>query len=528
MDAQTDRSVAAPDAKHYDRLLRADRHRPSKVPGRNLEEEADSDRGRVLFSAPFRRLQNKAQVLSLETNAAVRSRLTHSLEVSSMGRYVAQQTVKVFTDEELQTLGIVGKERAFITFVETACFLHDLGNPPFGHFGETIISDWFHFNADALRPKVGGGALQLWERYYADFRHFDGNPQGLRISTRLQAPETGDPFGLNLTATTLAATLKYPWSSAWIGKYHQVPRVIPKKAGYFHTEADVITWIRTTLGLKEGVRHPLVFLMEAADDIAYCVSDIDDGIERGFITAKDFAEHMNNELQAGAFFKTEIDANNVGSADAQDIKQSLTLLKNPNFKRNGRSVERLTPMQDLRAGVMRFLARQAAVNFRLNHDDIIKGHARPLLGDGSAAILLKSLKNFASSSLYSCPGIGNREITAHAVLYGLMNAYLPVMQCDRARFKLLLEGLHRNDDSGRPIARDSSLVRGIARKYLVVYQEAVQRSEKEHTGKQGEVDVMERVHRIQLIIDHISAMTDEFALQSFQLISGVHVNLHRS
>src|SRR5260221_14723505 len=113
--------------KPYGRLLAHVRRRTSRVEGRPLEEEADADRGRVLFCAPFRRLQNKAQVFSLETNAAVRSRLTHSLEVSSIGRYVAQQAIETFDKETKtkETLGLDGKERAFITFVETACLLHD-------------------------------------------------------------------------------------------------------------------------------------------------------------------------------------------------------------------------------------------------------------------------------------------------------------------------------------------------------------------------------------------------------------------
>jgi len=141
----------------YDRLISAARHRPSRVKNRTLEEEADADRGRVLFCAPFRRLQNKAQVFSLESNAAVRSRLTHSLEVSSIGRFVAQQAVKAFPSADLKRLGLEGKERPLLTFVETACLLHDLGNPPFGHFGEIAISDWFHLKRTSVLPDAIGG-----------------------------------------------------------------------------------------------------------------------------------------------------------------------------------------------------------------------------------------------------------------------------------------------------------------------------------------------------------------------------------
>src|SRR6266566_9454148 len=234
--------ATAKESLPYNRLLSGTRRRPSRVKGRTLEEEADADRGRVLFCAPFRRLQNKAQVFSLETNAAVRSRLTHSAEVSSIGRYIAQQAFKQFKDEELNDLGLAGKERPFITFVETACLLHDLGNPPFGHFGEIAISGWFHAAQIDLTPKrFGGRPQQIWERHYQDFKYFDGNPQGIRITTKLQPPETGDMNGLNLTATTLAATLKYPWPPSDVKDGR-------KKAGYFESEEDVVKWICKELG----------------------------------------------------------------------------------------------------------------------------------------------------------------------------------------------------------------------------------------------------------------------------------------
>jgi len=513
------RSVERP----YDTLLNPARHRPTKTKGRTLEEEADADRGRALFSAPFRRLQNKAQVFSLETNAAVRSRLTHSLEVSSIGRFVAQQAIKAFEVRELEELGIAGKERPFITFVEAAGLLHDLGNPPFGHFGEIAISDWFHLNAEELRPEgIGGSTIQLWDEYYTDFRHFDGNPQGFRIVTRLQAAETGDLDGLNLTATTLAATLKYPWPSTQLSAQQSAAENAPKKAGYFRTEDDVVLWLRDTLGLNAGARHPLVYLMEAADDIAYCVSDIEDGIEKGAIAAPQFAEYMSGKLESSQLLGPTLD---LGDKDVQDILQALSRLRNPRFRRaeDDREVERLIPFEDFRSGVIRFLARQAGLLFRQRQEKILNGDAAPILRD---APLLKALRDFVEASLYSSWIVRQREITAHAVLCGLLGAYLPLMSCDRDRFVKSLAG-ERRDDRGRPIGRESSLVSHIAKKYLAVYRETVQRSEQE-LGNSGEFTVKERIHRMRLVVDHISGMTDEFALQSFQLITGSHINPHRS
>lgn len=485
------------------------------VTGRTLEEEADADRGRVLFSAPFRRLQNKAQVFSLESNAAVRSRLTHSLEVSSIGRFVAQQAIKSFSGKVLDDLGISGKERPLITFVETACLLHDLGNPPFGHFGELALSDWFHLHASNLIPSdIGGHPLSLWQTHYGDFPNFDGNPQGFRITTRLQPSETNDLNGMNLTATTLAATLKYPWTSNNLTtKGHA-----RKKAGYFHTEKEVVDWICKNLEMSPETRHPLVYLMEAADDIAYCISDIEDGIEKGLISCQQFADAMLRALGENLLRSTDVDLSAIGNA--------LTLLKDPVRLIDGVSVERLTIMQDLRSAAIRYLARHAGATFRDAQEDVLRGTAKALLSDCEASPLLHALQQFAASSLYSSTLVRNRELTAQAVLSGLLDAYSPVMSCEVDRFKAALCG-GRRDNGGQPIARESSLVARISKKHLAVYHESVRRMQAKPDGG-GVERVMERIYRIRMVVDHISGMTDEFALQSYQHIWGVHINPYRN
>jgi dGTPase len=505
--------VAAP--KIYAKLLAKIRRRTSSVAGRSLDEEADADRGRVLFSAPFRRLQNKAQVFSLEPNAAVRTRLTHSLEVSSIGGYVAQQAIAAFNQQERDDLGLTGRERPFITFVETACLLHDLGNPPFGHFGEITICDWFQKNAGELKPDVAGSAERLWDKNYADFTNFDGNPQGFRIATRLQAAQSNDLYGLNLTATTLAATLKYPWSSE---KIHERQR---KKAGYFQSELEVIDWIRQGLELEESCRHPLAFLMEAADDIAYCVSDIEDGIEKGLISAQNFARQIKDSIATSA---RSIKTLHQAKADLDKILEALTLLENPLFKDGTKDIQRFIPMQDFRAAIIRLLTREAGSVFRDTHEEVLKGTARPLLAD---CAILSTLKTFAGTSLYSSAIVRNREITAHAVISGLLDAYKPVMKCDRDRFDLFLSDKTR-DSSNRPITRESSLLSWVSRKYLSVYQETVGRFDMDPKNDSVTKKVLERIYRVRLIIDHIGGMTDEFALQCFQLINGVYVHNYRN
>lgn len=516
----------------YDRLLMAERRRPTRVKGRPLEEEADADRGRILFCAPFRRLQNKAQVFSLETNAAIRSRLTHSLEVSSIARLVAEQAMRALGPVALATLGIADKERALVTFVETACLIHDLGNPCFGHFGEIAIADWFHTNAPQLTPEnLGADKRRLWDTYFSDFHYFDGNPQGFRISTTLQPTDTSDLFGLNLTATTLAATLKYPWPPVRVGGADR------KKAGFFQTEADVAAWIQHSLQIKPECRHPLVYLVEAADDIAYCVSDIEDGIEKRLIAPSDFADFVGGHLaDSGVWRETLSVADEDGGTNpneatrtitnAKDVVKTLRALKDPKAGFSG-GITSLEAFGGFRSAVIRFLAHRAGLAFRDKQTEILAGQAQPLLHDGLESELLGVLKKFASAYLYSSPVVLSREITAHAVIFGLLDAYCDLLTCDRRRFTAALDK-KRRDPAGRPISRDASLLSRVSRKHLAVYLERVRLSDLAFASDGACADLLERIHRIHLIVDYITGMTDEFALQTFRLISGSEVSPYRS
>lgn len=514
------------DLTPYGRLLSPKRIRKSKIEGRSLDEEADADRGRVLFSAPFRRLQNKAQVFSLETNAAVRSRLTHSLEVSSIGRLVSQEALKALSSQA-EALGIAGKERALITFVETACLLHDLGNPPFGHFGEVAISHWFHKNDQLVPDKIGGNNSTEWAQQYADFLYFDGNPQGLRICTRLQPSKNDDLSGMNLTVTTLAAIIKYPWDSTQVGAKQAGGLGKAKKSGYFHSESNVLEAIQKHTGVKPARRHPLVYLMEAADDIAYCVSDIEDGIEKNLITASEFSDFMKGKLESGAFADEVRQANMKHDDDEQRRYNDAKVVADSGGQMTSEDgVERATALRDFRSAVIRYLAHCAGLCYAKQHEAVLEGEAAPLLRDGPASQLLLALKDFAELKLYSSTIVRNREITAQAVLCGLLDAHRAMIECDYDRFCQILAG-KRRDRAGRPIGRESSLAARISPKYLAVYRAALAETGLTPTDD-GPSLVKERILRIRLIVDHITGMTDEYALQSFQLVSGVHINPYRT
>lgn len=233
------------------------------------------DYDRILFSNSFRMLARKTQAHPFAVNDHVHHRLMHSLEVSSVGR----------------SLGIMAgyflKERSelpdFITpehigqIVQAACLAHDIGNPPFGHGGESALQDWFRDTANNDRY-----LSELTERQKADFKSFDGNAQGFRVVTALENHK--DRGGLRLTYPTLAALVKYP-RSAWDAMGDG-----SSKFNFYQSEKKVFDAVFTTLDLKNGSRyhrHPLSYLTEAADDICYCIIDMEDALELGIIGFSD-------------------------------------------------------------------------------------------------------------------------------------------------------------------------------------------------------------------------------------------------
>lgn len=493
----------------YNKLLTGQRIRKSKIGGRSLEEEAESDRGRVLFCAPFRRLQSKAQVFALETNASVRSRLTHTLEVATVGRQFAQAALNAFTEAEKEQLGLKDKERAFVSFVDAACLIHDLGNPPFGHFGESAISSWFRKHEQRLKPHdISDGAADLWNAHFKDLQHFDGNPQGLRIVTHLQCEETLDFTGLNLTATTIAACLKYPYGSTTLNHER-------KKPGYFQTEADVVEEVRKILDLEENSRHPLVTLMEAADDTAYCISDIEDGIEKRIVSPDDMSDYVGTRM--GKFKDHPIYGEMV-----PELEPLLDQLRTygPSVSASGEAKSRkLSPLIDIRFLVLRYVAKYVGQEYKQRHLKILEGNNDPLLPhdpkDPSA--LIEVFREFAQSKLYFSRLVRQREISAHATFTGLLEAYAPVMADNLQRFQKAMRGENAPDGTSK-ITIEASLLSQIGDKHKAAYYEAVRLIDPHKSEKSKEV--LERIYRIRMVVDFISGMTDDFALRMFQLVSG--------
>lgn len=267
----------------WNRLLsRARLGRPAPAAPTDNRTEFQRDFDRIVFSSAFRRLQDKTQVFPLAQNDYVRTRLTHSLEASSVGRTLGSQIGSAL----IARYRLPGIDAAdFGAIVAAACLAHDIGNPPFGHAGEDAIRSWF-------QTSVTGQAVldQLADAQRADLVGFEGNAQGFRQLTRLQSP--ANHGGLQLTCATLGAFSKYP-CAAWLTTARP-PGVGWRKFGFFQDDAAAFAQVAGELGLIEvapGIwrRHPMAYLVEAADDICYHIVDIEDAFRLRQLSYEDAA-----------------------------------------------------------------------------------------------------------------------------------------------------------------------------------------------------------------------------------------------
>jgi len=489
---------------NYENLISDARRRPTDVgEARDINQESESDRGRFIFSSPLRRLQQKAQVYSLEDNAAVRSRLTHSFEVSQIGRYIAQLILKNLEsiNEEPKPKGC---ELAFINFVETACLMHDVGNPPFGHLGEFAMQEWFRERANECVKKAGidcGTHSEKLKICIEEFVNFDGNCQGLRIVTRLQW--NNDEYGLNLTYSQLAAYLKYVTHQSAANEEVE----IKKKGGYFLTEEKIVKECWQKLGMAENTRHPLVYIMEAADDIAYSISDIEDALEKGLIRLDLFLDDV---------------AESILPKDKESKAGKYVLALVEKIRKHSTN-NHLSPYTDFRTSLTRLLANYAANKYISHHSDILNGVSPPIFSTGSKdveALVLEKIKTFAIDNVYRTAAAADNELAGYSILRGILNHFEPLLSCNQKTIQHLMGAKLLGDDVQYKANKlQKRLFALLPKRYLKVYKNEIEGL----VHGDSLSDLMEWVQRAHLITDYVSGMTDDFALETFQLLSGIKV-----
>jgi dGTPase len=354
---------------------------------------------------------------------------------------------------------------------------HDLGNPPFGHQGEQVISGWFSNNAvlfsEYKAAGDGSGFTEVPTEFHRDFTEFEGNAQTLRLVTCLQ--NTAGPSGLNLTAATLAALMKYPIASS----VKRGKTAATKKYGYFRSEDETVTWIRNCTGLKEAQRHPLTWLMEASDDIAYSVMDVEDSIKKGLVSAEDLLAYLRRD-----FAKTDLGGLiNTLEEDFAKVDEAETSL----------SRVREVKTTYVRTRLIERLVTGAAAEFRRDAAAInsFEREAALLECDTHESKLNKALKYFALNHAYRSTSVQRVELQGFHVLEYLMGVMWNAI-ANRAKFADL--------DSRRPHARDAFVYSLISDNYRWQFE------------KSADSKLPIRYRELQLLSDMISGMTDGFAV----------------
>ena len=424
-------------------------------------------------------MTQKAQVFSLESNTTVRNRLTHSLEVADVGRTLARAIGK-----KLEAKGFATAEdtECMQSIVENACLMHDLGNPPFGHFGEEAIKQWFRQNGSNLFLRVCRNPLQpelplglTRDAMLYDLLNFDGNPQGFRIATRLHCEI--DHFGLNLTCSTLLAAVKYPncGSTANATRFG-------KKIGVFSSEKDIYDKICGLCSIPPGRRYFLAYIMELADDICYCLSDIADSFEKRIVTSRDFKEEF-------------------GKICAEyDVKDQV-ILPEDKIENFGFQVA---------INLSRQIVAEAAVHFASHIDDYIGGTAGELSEDLPSGKVLKCFKTFARRFIYTNHEAQRIEIAGSRIVEGLLDHFGRLLKLSRADFAYFVEKGGLRGNSG--LDTEWRIYNQLSKRLIRVYQ---------RDARDARGDDEEWICRARLIVDYISGLTDNTALQTYQNFMGI-------
>lgn len=419
---------------HWEQLLCNER-----LSGNNYERHDrtrfNQDYGRVLYSGAFRRLQDKTQVFPLGRNDYVRTRLTHSLEVANVGGTLAMYLADIIRKHE----GVAATDSLPLSemkdIVATACLAHDIGNPPFGHSGEKAIEN----------------ALEGTE--FAGFA-FEGNAQGFRLLTRTCDPIRG--CGLDLTVATLGAFTKYPCtrSSKQDAFYH--------KFGINEGEKEIFARVAESCGLQPlakdvWARHPLAFLMEAADDISYLIADIEDAFVSRIISYDEARGRLGllAALESKTLDRAEEEREARGETAAIRFIRAVAV---------GRCIRALTETMDV------------------HYDDMMHGQLLQSLTEvSSLAPRYEVVKDYSVERIYRHESVVKTEITGYNIISRLMGLFLEWVENPKSNL-------------GRKIG-------------AVLHAEPAVSAEKEE--------------RFLHVIDYVSGMTDSYALQSYKSLFGL-------
>lgn len=466
---------------NWNSLLCDDRIRSyRKASSSDLRTEFEKDYHRIIGSASFRRLQDKTQVFPLDRSDFIRTRLTHSLEVSSLakslGQNISQRILTGIKDESFTQ----EHKGAVCDILQCAGLIHDIGNPPFGHFGETSIQDWFKQNLGRLFFKDRTLEEMLEPQMLQDFYNFEGNTQAFRVVTRLHF--LVDEHGMNLTKALLGTIIKYPVSSLEIDKGSG--DIGTKKMGYFYGDKENFQNVQESTG-TDGRRHPLTFILEAADDIAYKTADIEDAVKKGCISYEKLLEELRS-------FRREF--------QTERYETVVSWLE----ERYQKGVKRDYSRPDLYAVQNWIISAQGQMIsgvtdcFAENYDSIMAGtYKTDMFAGTDVELLMEALGDIAYRYAFCTRPILKLEVAAQTIFNFLLdqfvNAVIPY-------------------DTELPMTQvQKKMVSLISDNYKKVYSLCAQ----------GKSETERMYLRLLLVTDYICGMTDTYAKDMYQELNGI-------
>lgn len=467
---------------NWKQLLCSERIRKqSKSSTRDLRTEFEKDYHRIIGSPSFRRLQDKTQVFPLDKSDFIRTRLTHSLEVSSfaksLGQNVSEKIISMNIDEDF---GIKEKED-ICAILQCAGLIHDIGNPPFGHFGETAIQDWFKENLPKYEYKGKTLDSYLDEQMKQDFYNFEGNTQALRVVSKLHF--LVDEYGMNLTKALLATIIKYPGSSLEINK--NSGDIKTKKMGYLYAEKDIFNDIQESVGTN-GSRHPLTFLLEAADDIAYKTADIEDSIKKGCITYKQLLEELKSVKEY---------------ADEESVyRKMINKLENKYQKAVDNDIDRpdIYAVQNWVVSVQGQMIFAASDCFIDNYKEIMDGtYKYDLFHNTPENIIMDTLGDIEYRYSFTSMPIYKLEVAADTIFNFLLDRFI--------------ESVIYYDTDEKMSVVGTRIIALISNDYRRIY----------HLFSKDKSEKEKLYLRLVLATDYLCGMTDSFAKNLYQELNGI-------
>ena len=463
-------------------------------PMRDIDISIESDRGRIISAPSLRRLQKKTQVFALELNAAVRSRLTHSLEVAQTARFITKTILRELDDNfELKEL-----RDAFISTAEMSSLLHDIGNPPFGHFAEVAINDWMDKVGvkilDDLVHTKDPSTLEFKKMLVNDLCNFDGNAQAIRVVSKLQR--------LNLSYTQIASILKYT-RGAFEEKVNKEDKLsyLKKKVGYYYSEKEIVEKVCEALDMEKGCRFPITYIMEAADDISYLNADIEDAVDKGILKfddvytlIKEECEKMN-ETYLLELIQKFYDKAKAKEDEPYQFNLFLTLT---------------------RAKLTSDMVKHVSSLYIQNHEAIFNGTFNSALleydKESKYTKAIKVLQNISIKHIYNHKSIQTLKLKGYKILNSLLDNYTPLLKLNEEDFSKLINNEHIDCFVSK------LLIERLSAKHIVAYKNSVEVLNKEDITK---YQIEEWYYRARLLLDYITGMTDDFAFEEYKILSAL-------